>query len=185
MMNDIQGAIFAPLETKQGPKESEIKCSVQFNKAYNQFCNVYNVSERCTMFTEELDPAILAIVSQRHDGRMRTTYFELVQYSKAEGDALRARSRPRIKCRALPMENYQSNISMMPQNYTLREVDDLNLSEKNLLFILITELPYTLDASYHANNQMLYGDRLRLRAPAFLYANVNCYRILHGWTREW
>lgn len=88
----IQSAILPLRYTCQKPGELHTNYSVRVSNAFHGCVNVYPASERCTMLIDGLDPTIKTLVGRHQKHRPQLTYLGLVQYSRAEGDALCARN---------------------------------------------------------------------------------------------
>jgi len=95
--NAVRKAVLSLRYLSQIPGEVETDYSKRLNDAGNRCCIVYSSDEIMTLFVDGLDPAIKALVARFRESHRRTTYLELVQYARAEGDALRARTTSALK----------------------------------------------------------------------------------------
>lgn len=49
-------------------------------------------SDLLTLFIDGLEPSIQTFIARQLEAHCRCTYLEIVQYARAEGDAVRSRS---------------------------------------------------------------------------------------------
>ncbi|CAN8076685.1 unnamed protein product [Agarophyton chilense] len=181
----IQQAILALRDTRQRPGESETDYSSRLNKAFHRCGNVYPAEERCTVFVDGLDPAIRTLVARRREDRPKATYLKLVQFARAEGEALRARtpgSRVRFS-KALMLQPGTASASMIDEQASRRDYDNVQLAHSDVHSIPTTELPSTLDESQYVieDGTLLYADAGRVRAPRLPHESGNFQFSRPGW----
>lgn len=88
----IQSGILTLRDTHQKSIELKTHYAIRQNKDFHRCGNFYPALEHCTMFIDTLDPAIDILVVKDREDQLKLTYFELAQYARADGDALRARN---------------------------------------------------------------------------------------------
>ncbi|CAN8069909.1 unnamed protein product [Agarophyton chilense] len=180
-----QQAIRALRDTRQRPGESETDYSSRRNKAFHRCGNFYPAEERCTIFVDGLDPAIRTRVAQRREDRPKATYLGLVQFARAEGEALRActpGSRLR-SAKAMMLQPGTPSASMIDEQDSRRDYDNVQLAHSDVHSIPTTELPSTLDESQYVteDHTLLYADNGRVRAPRVPHESGNVRFSRPGW----
>lgn len=96
--------------------------------------------------------------------------FELIQYVKSKGDALRALSGHLVSSRVLQLDGVLSSVSLPPQDYFGHEVHNLHLSQEFLGSIPATVLNFTSKAASKTGDTALYVQRPCIRGQQVPYA---------------
>lgn len=178
--NAIQNAILALRDTKQKPGETETAYSTSLNKAFHRCDSMYSAQERCTMFVDGLDPAIRALVARHREEKRRITYLELVQYAQAEGDTLRARSKPKPRSKAFCAEGSTPSSSIFHGNPAEPGMDNVHFVGSNPESYGSSELPTTSDNT-SGGDPALYAGGPRIRATPIPYASNGSRVSRPGW----
>ncbi|CAN8071375.1 unnamed protein product, partial [Agarophyton chilense] len=134
-------------------------------------------------------PAIKTLVARYREQEPKVTYLELVQFARAEGDALRARS-PGTRSKAaktLLLESNSSSPSFATDGIPKQGYDNINVIHHDGLSIPTTELPSTTDGSVDStardteNGQVFYLNDRRTPAPRTPYSNGMTRIQRPGW----
>ena len=107
----IQQFILHLRDVRQKPDKLEDDCSARLNQACTRAGNVHSVEEKIPFFIDGFHPAIEPIMASHHEAHRNVTYLELVQFSKSQGEAIRAvmgsrRSAPRF---TVPSKSAKTN----------------------------------------------------------------------------
>lgn len=70
--------------------ENEQKFATRLSKAAARRGNVHSSEEKTTMFVDGLDESIKTLVAHYREQEKRSTYLEVVQFEREEGEAVRA-----------------------------------------------------------------------------------------------
>ncbi|CAN8070507.1 unnamed protein product [Agarophyton chilense] len=93
--NAIRQAILDLRDVTQKPEKGEAKYNSRLNKASVRCGNVHSTEDKTTLYIDGLDQSIKSLVARYRGKHGRVSFLELVQFAKAEGDAVRARGSPR------------------------------------------------------------------------------------------
>lgn len=90
---NIADAFMDLSSTRQGPEEDETRFSTRLRNSVKRCGNAHSEYEVATLFVQGLIPAISPRVAQESSRRPRMEYVDLVQFTRSEGDAVRAQGR--------------------------------------------------------------------------------------------
>lgn len=135
------------------------------------------------MFIDGLDPGIKTLVARHREEKRKLSYLELVQYARAEGDALRARgstTRPK-PAKALLAE--PDSLSLMADRTPREGFDNVHVAHADGVSIPTTELPSTTESSFETaqDRSLLYVGNNRAQAPRVPFANGVTRNQRPGW----
>ncbi len=92
----IGEAVTSLQEVRQAPNEAETEYVKRINDAENRCGNMHSSEQLIQYFLRGTDPVIKTLVERHREADRRCTLLELVQFAKAEGDAMHARSKKSV-----------------------------------------------------------------------------------------
>lgn len=102
------------------------------------------------MFIDELDPPIKTLVAHYREQHPKVTYLELIQFTRAEGEALRARdsSTQQNATRALRLQTGSSSICIGASDNPNLGYDKVQGIHQDGVLIPTTDLPSTTEGTF-------------------------------------
>lgn len=102
------------------------------------------------MFIDRPDPAIRILVAQYREQHPSVTYLEVIQFARAEGDALRAHNPDTWQKanRALMLETGFSLLSIGASNNPITDYDNFQAIHQDVVSIPTTELQSTKEVTF-------------------------------------